>query len=393
MRRALSALVALAVLTALPAGAAPLADDRSDNMRLVSNVALPGATDLAFTPDGYAVMTVNGSDAESGLWVIDVRDPAKPRKVGHLPCAGSGYDVGLVGDIAVMSSDSASGNSSTKEDGCNMRGTEGQEGIRLVDVSDRAHPREVKFVETPCGSHTNIAFSKGGRDLVYVQSYPASTSGACPSLHGIISVVDITNPAKAKIVAQPSVLPAVGCHDGSIHGDLAYMACLTEGQVWDISDPLEPVILSNIRDVPDAIWHSSAVSNDGKTVAFGFESFQAGAASCNGVSSGPTGAIWFYDVSDPTAPVQKGFFSPPRMGSGICTAHNFTVVPGRDVLVTSWYSAGTMAVDFSDPAAPKEIAHYVVESGTSTWDAKYRKGYVFVGDTTRGLDVYKIKGL
>jgi hypothetical protein len=81
------------------------------------------------------------------------------------------------------------------------------------------------------------------------------------------------------------------------------------------------------------------------------------------------------------------------MGNGICTAHNFSVVPGRDVLVSSWYSAGAMAVDFSDPAAPGEIAHYVVESGTSTWDAKYRKGFVFVGDTTRGLDVYKIKGL
>ena len=362
-------------------------------MRLVASVDLPGATDVEFTDDGYAIMTVNGSDAESGLWVIDVRDPLKPKKVGHLPCAGSGYDVGLAGDVAVMSSDSASGNSSTKEDGCNVKGTEGEEGIRLVDVSDRAHPREVKFVVTPCGSHTNITFSKGGRDLVYVQSYPASTSGACPSAHGIISVVDITKPAKAKIVSQPSVAPAVGCHDGSIHGDLAFMACLTEGQVWDISDPLEPRILSHIRDVPDAIWHSSAVSNDGDTVAFGFESFQAGNLSCNGAASGPTGAIWFYDVSDPAAPVQHGFYSPPRMASGICTAHNFTVVPGRDVLVSSWYSAGVMAVDFRDPGAPEEIAHYQVESGTSTWDAKYRKGYVFVGDTSRGLDVYKIKGL
>ena len=387
------AAVAFIAAAALPSTAQPLADERSDNMRLVATVDLPGATDLEFTKDGYAVMTVNGSDAESGLWVIDVRDPLKPKKVGHLPCAGSGYDVGLVGDIAVMSSDSASGNSSTKENGCNVKGTEGQEGIRLVDVSDRAHPREVRFVETPCGSHTNITFSKGGRDLVYVQSYPASTSGACPSAHGIISVVDITNPAKAKIVSQPSVTPAVGCHDGAIHGDLAFMACLTEGQVWDVSDPLNPEILSHIRDVPDAIWHSSAVSGDGKTVAFGFESFQAGNLSCNGATSGPTGAIWFYDVSDPTSPVQHGFYSPPRMASGICTAHNFTVVPGRDVLVTSWYSAGVMAVDFSDPAAPQEIAHYQVESGTSTWDAKYRKGYVFVGDTTRGLDVYKIKGL
>jgi hypothetical protein len=386
---------AAALIAIVPAQARRDADDHSDNMKMVGSVDLPGATDIEFTKDGYAVMTVNGSGEQAGLWVIDVRDPHDPRPVGHLPCAGSGYDVGLVGDTAVMSSDSASGNSSTKESGCNLDGTNGQEGIRLVDISDRAHPKEVKFVVTDCGSHTNITFRYKGRDLVYVQSYPASTSGACPSLHGIISVVDITDPAKAEVVSQPSVVPAVGCHDGTIYGHYAYMACLTEGQVWDISDPLKPAIIANLRDVPDAIWHSSAISNDGKTVAYGFESFQGGPVSCNGAAQGPLGAIWFYDVSDPANPVQKGFFTPPRLvDSGICTAHNFDVIPKirSDVLVTAWYSAGVMAVDFSDPAAPVEIAHYVPAS-TSTWDAKWYRGRAFVGDGNRGLDVYEISGL
>jgi hypothetical protein len=51
-----------------------------------------------------------------------------------------------------------------------------------------------------------------------------------------------------------------------------------------------------------------------------------------------------------------------------------------------------MAVDFSDPADPVEVAHYVPES-TSTWDAKWYRGRAFVGDGNRGLDVYEIKGL
>lgn len=394
--RLAGAVLLLVAGAALPAGASHDEDIHSDNMRLVGNAPLEGATDVEFTPDGYAVVAVNGSGEGAGLWTVDVRNPKKPKPVGHLPCAGSGYDLGLWRDIAVMSIDSASGNSSTKESGCNLDGTENTEGIRLVDVSNRRKPVEVAFVETACGSHTNITFEHEGRGLVYVQSYPASTSGACPSAHGIISVVDITNPSDPEIVATPSVAPAVGCHDGAIDGDRAYMACLTEGQVWDVSDPLKPEILAHIRDVPDAIWHSSAVSNDGKTVAFGFESFQGGGTSCAGAARGPLGAIWFYDVSDPTAPVQKGFFSPGRMTQGICTAHNFTVVPDerkRDVLVSAWYGGGVMAVDFTDPAAPEELAYYQVASGTSTWHANWYRGRVWVGDGTRGLDVYEIKGL
>ncbi|HEY7875708.1 MAG TPA: hypothetical protein VIG64_11370, partial [Actinomycetota bacterium] len=319
------ALVASLLVVAGLAGPSGAQDDHSDNMHLVGSLAAPNATDVVFTKDGYAVMTAQGSDPGAGLWVIDVRDPAKPKTVGRLPCAGSGYDVGLWRDIAVMSIDSPSGNSSTTDDKCNLKGTEGQEGIRLVDISNRRRPREIKFVETPCGSHTNITFGHKGRGLVYVQSYSASTSGTCSSAHGIISVVDITNPKKAKIVASPSVLPANGCHDGSIKGDYAYMACLTEAQVWDVKDPLNPEILAHINDVPDAIWHSSTVSNDGKTVGFGFESFQAGGVSCTGeTENGKTGAIYFYDVTDKSAPKQLGSFTPPRLVTGVCTAHNFT---------------------------------------------------------------------
>lgn len=387
--------VCVVALMGLLASSAYAADDHSDNIKLIGNAPLEGATDVEFTKDGYAVVGVNGSGEGAGLWIVDVRNPKKPNPVGHLACAGSAYDIGLWRNVAVMSIDSASGNSTTADQGCNIDGTENTEGIRLVDISDRRNPKEIKFVETPCGSHTNLVVPRGKKAYVYVQSYPASTSGACPSAHGIISVVDITKAADAEIVSSPSVAPAVGCHDGSVHGNLAFMACLTEGQVWDISDPLQPEILSHIRDVPDAIWHSSDTSNDGDIAIFGFESFQAGNTSCNGVAQGPGGALWFYDVSDPSAPKQLGYFSPPRLISGVCTAHNFTVIPGieRDALVTAWYGAGVMAVDFTDPTKPSEFAHYVVETGTSTWHANWYRGRAFVGDGTRGLDIYEISGL
>lgn len=397
MRKLIGCLVSLSLcglaLVAVPASAR-VAGESSDNVKHIANVPLNRATDVQFTKDGYAVVGVNGSGKQAGLWVVDVSNPSKPKSVGHLPCAGSAYDIGLWGDIAVMSIDSPSGNSTTAEDGCNLAGTEGTEGIRLVDISNRRKPREVKFLETPCGSHTNVTFGHKGRGISYIQSYPASTSGACPSLHGIVSVVDITKPAKAKIIGEVDVLPAVGCHDGSIHGKYAYMACLTEGQVWDVSDPLKPEVITHINDVPDIFWHTSDVSNDGKTAIFGFESFGAGNASCNGTGVGKHGALFFYDVSDPTAPKQLSSFVPPRFISGLCTSHNFKVIPdvAKDILVSAWYAGGLMAVDFSDPTAPVEHGYFLGE-GTSTWDAQWYRGKVFVGDGGRGLDILEITDL
>src|SRR5688572_22352351 len=94
----------LVLASALPAAASHNEDDHSDNMDLLGSVVLNGATDVEFTKDGYAVVTVNGSGEFAGLWLVDVSNPAKPKAVGNLPCAGSGYDVGLWKNIAVMSS-------------------------------------------------------------------------------------------------------------------------------------------------------------------------------------------------------------------------------------------------------------------------------------------------
>jgi hypothetical protein len=59
--------------------------------------------------------------------------------------------------------------------------------------------------------------------------------------------------------------------------------------------------------------------------------------------------------------------------------------------VTAWYGRGVRVVDFSDPSAPKELAHYVPTDG-DTWSAKPHNGYIYAGDINRGLDVYRYTG-
>ena len=120
--------------------------------------------------------------------------------------------------------------------------------------------------------------------------------------------------------------------------------------------------------------------------------------------------MWFYDISDPTDPVELGHHSLPRIPEVDsaaeaerfrCTTHNFNVVPFRDasryVVVSSYYSGGIAAIDFSDPATPEEIAYYVHRPGgvnPDTWAAYWYNGRIYTNDfqSTFGVGVYELAG-
>ena len=109
----------------------------------------------------------------------------------------------------------------------------------------------------------------------------------------------------------------------------------------------------------------------------------------------PLGALWFYDVTDPANPAMEGSYNLPRddVTNFSCTAHNFDVIPltdGRDVLVSAWYTGGTTVVDFTDPANPLEIGHYLPEGGNS-WSSYFYNGYIYANNLgSRGVDVLRL---
>ncbi len=183
-----------------------------------------------------------------------------------------------------------------------------------------------------------------------------------------------------------------GCHDITIYEPkhLAAAACMSEGQIWDISDPARPVTLAHV-DLPEvSFWHSAAWSNDGSVVAFGDENLEPA-----GCTDAPLGAIWFYGVDDPAAPQLEGRFSLDRFqGSEICSAHMFNVIPGidRDLLVSAFYAGGTSVIDFTDPTQPAEVAYFDVggRSPGDEWASYWYNGYIWASDHLRGLDVFQL---
>ena len=83
-----------------------------------------------------------------------------------------------------------------------------------------------------------------------------------------------------------------------------------------------------------------------------------------------------------------------------CVAHNGSLIPipGRDIMVQSWYQGGVSIFDWTDPSHPKEIAYQdrgpidgAVQGNGGTWSVYWYNGYMYSSEIARGLDVFELQ--
>jgi hypothetical protein len=401
--------------------------DNQHNMTHLANLPNAGTTnsDLAFW--GTTVYAGN----YRGFRIIDASNPSNPEVLSDFRCNGAQGDVGVWDTgrqrLLFVSVDRRQTRPTCSADDP-TRAT-GWEGIRIFDVTNSRQPRFVSAVGVDCGSHTHTVVPdlKRRRVLIYVQSYPLTEQGIHPddpatgdsdegsacANHGTESVIEVpfSDPAGSEVINKFSVSPAIGCHDVGVHmgAKLAAAACLTEGQIWDISNPAKPVIREHIYNPDIEIWHSGAFSNDASHAIFGDEEGGAVAThGCNNLTSAAPGAMWFYELSGPApAPTrlpQDSFTQRRGQGVEVCTAHNYNVLPGltRDILTSAFYTAGTGVVDFTelglaDPLSPKELGFYDAggvdgNADADTWSSYWYNGLIFANDINRGVDIFRYTG-
>jgi len=376
-----------------PAAASHNADSHSDNLSLLGTFDDGGkygeGSDIAFW-GRYAIAGIYSGGQDNpdqpeynpgGFRVIDVSNPAAPTQVGRFLCPGPQNDVSVWGNLVVLSVDSPRASQDCGAQGAatgdNLQGNEEKafEGLRLVDISDPANPRQIKALYTDCGSHTNtlVPDLQNARLVVYVMSYPlgAPTARCNGQSHRKVSIVTIplAAPQDAKVVGSVNVSPSIGCHDVTVHMEskTAGAACISETQIWDVTNLDKPSIKARVTNPAINIHHATTFSNDGKTLVIGDELGGAAVApGCPGDERNPLGALCFYAPDEPAMP--KGSYSTPQPAESIlCTAHTINTVPvrgDRDVLTASWYDGGTQVVDFTDPAAPAQVGFYVANSPT-----------------------------
>jgi hypothetical protein len=78
-------------------------------------------------------------------------------------------------------------------------------------------------------------------------------------------------------------------------------------------------------------------------------------------------------------------------GSDGCASAHYFSDRGDGVLAWAFYGQGTRFLDVSDPRHIRQIGYYRPNDAT-TWAAYFHKGYVFVADNSRGVDVIRFNG-
>jgi hypothetical protein len=430
---AAAALTALALAPSPATAAFPAVDQQStsNNVRHLANI--PKQAPFNTLDNLNSDIAFKGNFAFAGNYggfaVYDIKNPRKPQLISQVVCPGSQNDISLAGNLLFLSTDSSRSNDSC--DNVPQSGSikESWEGVKIFDVSDVRNPRYVKSVETDCGSHTHTLVP-GQRNtmFIYVSSYnPSASLPDCQPPHDFISIikVDLKNPASAAVVAKPVLFPdggnpgdgnpfpegtsaTSGCHDLTAYPEKKIMAgaCMGDGVLFDISDPLAPRVIDSVRDDQNfAFWHSATFNNAATKIVFTDELGGGGAPTCNAAIGPNKGADGIYDIvgkGDNRKLVFRSLFKISRAQADTenCVAHNGSLipVPGKDIMVQAWYQGGVQVWDFTDSANPKEIGFFErgplsdteLEIG-GAWSAYYYNGFVYSNDIQKGLDVLEIK--
>ena len=378
MKRTLLVLVAAASMAAplLPSTAAPTRS--SENVRHTASIPFQGGTDLDFA--GNYAYVGSFENADGGLYVVDIATPTKPKLVGRYLCPGYQDDVGVWRTTVVMGMHYAQ-----ERAGCKAHELG---GLRIVDVGDPTKPTELAFLEiAPRGTHTVTIVGDTG----FVYANPGGNGDNAAEI--ATTIVDIRDPAHPKVAGTFLPPGSTGCHDINVVGERAYCAGSNVTLILDIADPVHPKVISSISNPLIEFSHGAMPSSDGDTLVIADEAYNIQACDPQGLN--PTGAFWFYDISNEADPVLEGWIGQTErlaLGSllfplpGWCTAHNFNMVPGKDWMVAASYSGGTSVIDFTDPAEAQVIG-WITPADADTWSSYFYRGYVYTGDMARGFDV------
>jgi len=383
----------------------------------------------------------------NGLQVWDVSNPAHPTLRTSLVCPGGQGDVSLYKNLLFMSVEETRGRLDCGGQGVtDTVSTERFRGVRIFDISDIDHPKQLAAVQTCRGSHThtlvldpkdpaNVYIYVSGTGPVRSGSElagcnrDASLNDTTTSLFRIdVIKVPLAAPQNARIVNSPRIFAdsanaVLGlwkggphgpgtqttaqtnmCHDITVYSalNLAAGACSGNGILLDISDPANPKRIAAVMDPNFAYWHSATFTNDGTKVLVTDEWGGGMAPRCRATDSPRWGADAIFTRTANNDLTLAGYYKLPvaQTEQENCVAHNGSLipVPGRDIMAQAWYQGGVSVFDFTDAAHPKEIAFFDRGPMDSTklmlggdWAAYWYNGHLYASEIDRGLDVFDLK--
>jgi hypothetical protein len=310
-----------------------------------------------------------------------------------------------------------------------------ERGLMLWDVSNPADPDQIGYWRSACcarGVHEfEVEKHANGSTYAYAtvptSRYPDSSS---PTGYrdrngdGDFRLIDITDPSKPVQVSDWGVQDAGGPWYGgqgcdadanyghgaepSADGKLVFLSYWDSGFIeLDVSNPNKPVMNGRTVYPPEADGdgHSSNYDDGRKLLFTADEDFCP--HSGPGIETG-WGYLRAYNYKNPKAPVQIGRYRTQNslaigdQAAGDYTIHNPFLV-GTDVY-TSWYSDGIRIIDAKDPANMKEVGYFVPPAGQNPvkpsqrgtlsqtaqiWGVVVEDGLIYASDMNTGLWVLR----
>ena len=192
------------------------------------------------------------------------------------------------------------------------------------------------------------------------------------------------------------------CHDITVYPaiGLAGGACGGYGLLLDIRDPAHPRRIGAVSDSNFSYWHSATFNNDGTKLLFSDEWGGGGQPKCRSFDKPQWGADALFTLQDGQMKFQSYYkMLAPQTAFENCVAHNGSLIPipGRDIMVQSWYQGGVSIFDWTDAAHPKEVAFFdrgpvdgTKPGDAGTWSAYWYNGYIYSSEIARGLDVFEL---
>ena len=331
----------------------------------------------------YGGKTEDADCPSSGVKIVDISDPSRPKAVGALDNAPNT----TAEDIVVQHVETKAFTGDVAAAGiqaCNL--DEGAQpetfrGLQFFDVTNPRRPKELSRWPLPTGApgcHEIDFVSRGKRVLAGCASPFSSEAG-----YEEAYVVDVSDPRSPEELFGWS-LPGgatggAGCLAAKIVHNVRFSSDATRLYVsnWDAGTPIldisslrNPRLLGIVEPSPlDADGDNHSVAEiPGDRLILLHEDFSPALPETHfggcGTKFGAWGSMRIYDIAKPRNPKLLSEFATENMKKAemttpeIFTAHNAEIV-GRDDAFVSWYSDGIRWVDVSDPSKPREIDAWV----------------------------------
>ncbi len=378
------------------------------NLLFVSGEGLTGRVDCG----DQGVKDTVSKDRLRGLRIFDISDISNPKNVGNVQtCRGSHTHTAVVDpkdpdNVYIYISGSSRVRSPNELPGCSGAAPDQDPNSALFRIEvikvPLAHPEQAAIVSSPrifndltkparhgesavdkAENAKEIAAAKAkgeftavifGDEVVLpsrftqpmVDSVMKSHGGTTPTAADSAAVRAAIPAMVAKMVGPPPANPNAGptqCHDITVYPAIgrAGGACEGYGLLLDISDPAHPQRLDAASDSNFSYWHSATFNNDGTKLLFSDEWGGGGQPKCRATDKKEWGADALFTIEHDKLVFHSYYKMPaPQTKFENCVAHNGSLVPipGRDVMIQSWYQGGISLFDWTDIDHPREIAFF-----------------------------------